>query len=150
MTTTDRVYHSIGELLGTKAFVHLSPQSSVRQATLAMAEHRIGAIAVIQNDELMGIFTERDLVNRVVAKGLDPDDTILDQVMTLNPDTVEADQSLFEGLNQMFASNIRHLVIKENDKTIGVISCRDIPPEYWVLREKWYSAQKELASAANH
>ena len=149
MTTTEKVFRSIGELLGTKTFVHLSPQSSVRQATLAMAENRIGAVAVIHNDELVGIFTERDLVNRVVAKGLDPDNTTLEHVMTRNPDTVESDQSLFDGLNQMFKSSIRHLVVKENGTTIGVISCRDIPPEYWVLREKWYSAHKEIAPASH-
>jgi CBS domain-containing protein len=87
---------SIHELIEAKSPISLPPGTSVRDAARVMADQRIGAVLVVEANQLVGIFTERDLVNRVVARGLNPEVTLLIHVMTTAPVTVAPDQGLAE------------------------------------------------------
>jgi CBS domain-containing protein len=109
-----------------------------------MAEHRIGAIPVIDSEEFRGLFTERDLLNRVVAKRLRPQDLRLEEVMSKELVTVEFDATLVHSLTKMFEHKFRHLPVLRNGRVAGVLSCRDIPASYWIMWENWLSAQNEL------
>jgi CBS domain-containing protein len=109
---------------------------------------RIGAAAVIDSGELKGLFTERDLLNRVVAKGLSPQDLRLEEVMTRDPVTVASDSTLVQALKTMFESGIRHLPVMERGRFAGVLSCRDIPADYWIMWENWEAARNELKVAS--
>jgi CBS domain-containing protein len=100
--------------------------TTVRAAARNMAERHIGAILVGQGRRLQGIFTERDVLTRVVARGLDPDTTTLDQVMTRDPDTVGPDDLAHDVLERLRASGYRHLPVVEDDKVIGIVSIRDL------------------------
>ena len=141
-------YRSVGVLLRDQETFSLGPQATVQEAAVMMAAHRVGAIPVIEDSgRLVGLFTERDLLNRVVAKGLMPGDLRLTEVMTADPITVSAEASLVTSLRLMFEHRFRHLPVVEGERVIGVLSCRDIPADYWMMNKNWEAARNELRSA---
>lgn len=143
------VYRSVGALLRDQETFSLGPQATVQEAAVMMAAHRVGAIPVIEESGcLVGLFTERDLLNRVVAEGLRPEAVRLSEVMTADPVTVAAGASLVGSLKVMFEHRFRHLPVLEDERVIGVLSCRDIPAEYWIMQQNWDAAQSELRTAA--
>ena len=107
--------------------IELLPASTtVRDAARNMAERHIGAVLVGTDGRLEGIFTERDALTRVVAKGLDPDSTRLEQVMTPNPDTVGPEDIALNVLERMRASGYRHLPVLHDGAVVGIVSIRDL------------------------
>lgn len=144
----EMIYRNAGGLLAEQKTVTLGPQATVQEAAERMAAYRIGAILVVASGALVGLFTERDLLNRVVAKRLRPEDLRLEDVMTPDPITVDADTSLVRSLSTMFEHGFRHLPVLQNGQVVGVLSCRDVPPDYWLLRENWLFAQAELGRAS--
>jgi len=134
-------FRSISEFIEEKPPISLPADLSVRDAAKVMAEHHIGAVLVVQANELMGIFTERDLVNRVVARGLNPEITLLIQVMTRAPETVAPDQVLADALDIMIEKGFRHLPVVDRGKIAGVLSMRDIPLQYRLMRNNWIAAK---------
>jgi CBS domain-containing protein len=100
------------------------PGTSVLRATKLMAQKNVGAVMVIDNDQLVGIFTERDVVFRVVASGLDPAKTQLADVMTVNPFTIDPEKPLGYALLLMHEKGFRHLPVIEAGKPIGIVSAR--------------------------
>jgi CBS domain-containing protein len=99
---------------------------TVREAASLMAGRHIGAVMVMDGLRLTGIFTERDLMGRVVAPGLDPNTTRLAQVMTRNPDTIGADDTALDALQMMRKSGYRHLPVAKDGRIVGMISVRDL------------------------
>jgi signal-transduction protein with cAMP-binding, CBS, and nucleotidyltransferase domain len=67
--------------------------------------------------------------------------------MTTDPITVDSDASLVHSLSTMFEHKFRHLPVLENGQVCGVLSCRDIPADYWIMWENWIAAQSELKTA---
>jgi CBS domain-containing protein len=107
--------------------IQLLPASTtVRDAARNMAERHIGAALVGEAGRLQGIFTERDVLIRVVARGLDPDSTRLSEVMTPNPDTVGPDDLASLALERMRASGYRHVPVVEDGEVVGIVSLRDL------------------------
>jgi len=104
----------------------LSPATSVRDAAKNMAERHIGAVLIGDAGRLQGIFTERDLLIRVVARGLDPDATRLREVMTSDPDTVGPDDLASLALERMRTSGYRHVPVVEDGVVVGIVSLRDL------------------------
>ena len=98
---------------------------SVRTASHIMATARIGSVMVVEKDALVGIFTERDALFRVLAGGLDPDRTKVGDVMTPNPQTITADRPLVHALHLMNDGGFRHMPVVENGRPIGMVSIRD-------------------------
>jgi CBS domain-containing protein len=103
----------------------LPPSATVFAAACLMKAKSCGAVAIARSGRLEGIFTERDLVNRVVAGGLDPAHTSLDKVMTRDPDCVRADSSVAEALRMMEDGGYRHLPVVEGGRLVGMVSRRD-------------------------
>ena len=97
------IYRSIREMVEDQTVLSITPETSVHQAAVLMMTHRIGALPVMRGTELIGIFTERDLVSRVVAPRLNPDHTPVAQVMTVEPKTIVADKTLCDALDLMYA-----------------------------------------------
>jgi CBS domain-containing protein len=91
-----------------------------------MMENNIGALPVIRNGELAGIFSERDIMNRVVAVGRTPGHTAVAEVMTANPRAVNLDETVEECLFIMQEFGFRHLPIVEGKQVRGLVSLRDI------------------------
>ena len=91
-----------------------------------MMEHNIGALPVLRQGELAGIFSERDVMNRVVAAGRLPGSTKISEVMTANPKAVGLDESVDECLFLMREFGFRHLLITSGNELKGLVSLRDI------------------------
>jgi len=142
------IYRSIRELVEDQLIISLTPEASVHQAAVLMTQHRIGALPVIRGTDLIGIFTERDLVSRVVVPRLDPDCTPVAEVMTATPETIAPDKPLYEALNRMDDQGFRHLPVMNGGHLIAMLSLRDIPAEYRLLREKWIEAHQPLTTAS--
>jgi CBS domain-containing protein len=98
--------------------------TTVRTAAQLMAAKRVGAVMVVDDRSLVGIFTERDIAYRVVALGLDPEATLLAQVMTREPVTVGPDELFGQALHVMHEHGFRHLPVLEGGKPIGIVSAR--------------------------
>ena len=104
----------------------LDPGTSVLEACSYMAERHIGAVLIGINDRLSGIFTERDVLTRVVAVQRDPATTKLLNVMTSTPDTVSPNDRAVDALDLMIKHGYRHLPVVDADHIVGVVSIRDL------------------------
>lgn len=116
----------IAELIEGRPLFHISTADKVREVARRMSEWNIGAVAVLDDERLAGVFSERDLMARVVAKGLDPDATAVAAVMTRDLVVASPDDDYDDALQKMHAVGSRHLPVVENGKLIGMISLRDL------------------------
>jgi len=115
----------ISQLLRSQKLVTAPPGMSVCEAARLMAAEKKGALPVVENGRLLGIFTERDAVFRVLAHGLDSDSTTLVQVMTPDPVTVAADRPLNHALHLMYEGGFRHIPAVAEGRVVGIVSARD-------------------------
>jgi CBS domain-containing protein len=105
----------------------VSPETTVLEAVRVMSDQQVGAVAVTREGKLTGIFTERDLMIRVVLEGRDPAATRIGEVMTGNCISAKKDMSMGEALQIMTESHFRHLpVVDENDRVLGLLSIRNL------------------------
>ena len=105
----------------------ISKEQSVMQALILMSEKNIGAIIIIDNNDFpIGIFSERDYARKVILKGKNSKDTLLDEVMTKELITVTSDFKIDQCMELMIEQRIRHLPILENKKVVGIISIGDV------------------------
>jgi CBS domain-containing protein len=115
--------------------------ASVIEAARVMKERKVGAVMVVEEDKLVGVFTERDALFRVVAQGRDAQATRLAEVMTRNPRTIHPDEPFANALHIMHDGGFRNVPVVENGRPIGMISTRDaLGPEledfvYELLRQ---------------
>ena len=116
----------IFDLVKERRVYSIDADSTVVEAARFMMEHNIGALPVVRNGELVGIFSERDVMNRVVAVGRMPGQTLVSEVMTVNPRSVTTDESIDECLFLMREFGFRHLPICEGKQLKGLVSLRDI------------------------
>jgi len=118
----------VSDVMSTPPVV-ISPVSSVKEAAKTMVDRRIGSLLVVDNrGRLIGILTKTDIVREVVAKGLNPSEVKVGDIMTRNPYYVMSDATLKEAASLMGSYLIGHLPVLEPDtgKPVGVISMRDI------------------------
>jgi CBS domain-containing protein len=108
------------------------PDDTVRTAAEEMAEHGCNSILVCDGGKLRGIFTERDLLVRVVAAGRDAARTKLAEVMTREPDTIEGSQPVVEAVRRMDECGYHHLPVLEGNHLLGMITLRDVPLDVMV------------------
>jgi len=102
------------------------PTQSVLDALKYMAERNIGAVLVIDNDELVGIFSERDYARKVILQGRSSQATRVEEVMVSSLITIEAEQSIDVCMQLMTDHRIRHLPVLEGGLLVGVISIGDV------------------------
>ena len=101
--------------------------ATVMDAVELMAEAGVGAVAVVEKDQLRGIFTERDVMLRVVLKNRNPSQTHLSEVMTSPAQTVTDDMPMEEALNFLLEKHIRHLPIVDREGRLqGMLSLRNL------------------------
>ena len=107
--------------------VTVKPDATVMDAVQTMARESIGAIAVVQGSLLVGMFSERDLMLRVVSEKRDPERTHIHDVMTFPVETIPRSSSVDDALKVMLERHIRHLPIIDRDGTLcGMISMRSL------------------------
>lgn len=115
----------IRSVMERKKLVTAPPETTVSKAAKLMASKNVGAVMVVENERLIGIFTERDALVRVIAKGRDTQTTLLADVMTPEPQTVDPDKSFGYALLMMHEQGFRHVPVIENGKPIGIVSSRN-------------------------
>jgi CBS domain-containing protein len=116
----------ISDLLRNQVTVFAEVQQTVLEAVKLMVEHNIGAVPVLQDGQLVGIFSERDLMSRVVAEGKDAAHTKVSAVMTEDPLTIAPNDNLETCMTLMKRHGFRHLPVCSGREVKGVISLRDI------------------------
>ena len=120
---------TIRNLMGARAGeLHaLGPDNSVRDAVALMNRRNIGAVLVMNPaEELLGVFTERDVLRRVLEPHLDPDATPLERVMTREVFWLSPDSSVDDAMAMVAERNVRHLPVMEGSRVLGMISVRDL------------------------
>ena len=115
---------SIRSVLEPRRLVVAAPEMTVSEAARLMKDGKVGAALIVSAGSLAGIFTERDVLCRVVAKGLDPKATPLSAVMTPDPVTVTPDETFGYALLLMYEHGFRHVPVVENGRAVGVLSAR--------------------------
>jgi CBS domain-containing protein len=106
------------------------PETTVAKAARLMAKKNVGAVMVVVDKQLVGIFTERDLVVRVIAEGLEVATTRIGEVMTADPISVPPDEIFGRALLLMHDHGFRHVPVVENGEPVGIVSSRSaLDPE---------------------
>lgn len=117
---------SIQAILGSRETVTIDRHASVLDAARGMAAHQIGAVPVLEEDRLVGIFTERDVLVRVVAAGIDPGATQVGDVMSTQLVTADISESYEACLERMQRAHVRHLIVLSDGAMAGILSLRDV------------------------
>jgi len=116
----------VPDLVSGQEIATLEPGATVREAAQLMAKRHIGAILITHEGVLKGIFTERDVSLRVVATGLNPDETLLSAVMTPDPITLGPGDGALSALQSMLKGDYRHVPVLDQARLVGIVSIRDI------------------------
>ena len=117
---------TLSQVVAGQTVISASAETTVRTAAITMAQKNIGAVVIVDSfGKLIGLFTERDVLNRVVARGLDPDTTPLSLVMTEKLQTCTPDKPLGHALHMMFEGGFRHVPVVDDGKPIGMVSARN-------------------------
>ena len=104
----------------------VSPGDSVYKALELMAEKNVGAVLVVENGQMVGIFTERDYARKIILMGRTSLDTPIEDIMTKDMVTIDSEQTLEECLSLMTKYRIRHLPIIERGRLVSMVSMRDV------------------------
>ena len=109
--------------------ISIAPDRPVCDALVILAEYKIGALAVMHGEQLVGIFSERDYAREVILKGRSSKTTQIKEVMTPNVITGKPSDLVESAMRMMSEKRIRHLPITENDKVLGMLSLGDLVKE---------------------
>jgi CBS domain-containing protein len=119
--------NTIKELLATRSLFTVNNGTTIYSAVCYMAEQNIGIVPVLgEAGKLLGVFSERDLVRRVIAKDLDVKSVTVDEIMTKDLILADISESYEECLKKMQSRHTRHIIIIENEKFVGILSMRDL------------------------
>jgi len=117
---------TLRDLVKDRKVYSVDAARTVLEAARYMMERNVGALPVLRNGDLVGIVSERDIMNRVVAVGRTPGTTSVSEIMTANPRAVAADESIEECLFIMREYGFRHLPIVDGKELKGLVSLRDV------------------------
>jgi len=112
-------------LAGRGAIISVAPATTVFEALRRMAEHNVGAVLVMSDGRLVGIFTERDYARKVALRGLNSKYTLIGELMTGRLVTVDQSWTADQCMALMTEHHIRHLPVLEGDAVVGVVSIGD-------------------------
>jgi len=130
--------HTLLERKGHKLHT-VSPEATVLDAVRQMNQERIGALLVLDGTDLVGIFTERDVLTRIVVQSRDPSATSVAEVMTSQPVVVSSQATVTEAMAIVTEKRCRHLPVVEEGRLIGLVSSGDL--NYWVTRNQEFHIQ---------
>lgn len=129
--------YTVGQLLQTKGGVvwSVTPQTTVYQALELMAEKNIGAVLVLENEKVTGLFSERDYARKVILKGKTSKTSLVGELMTREVLYVAPENSIEDCMELMSKKRIRHLPVLDGGKLVGVVSIGDVVREAISRRE---------------
>ena len=115
----------ISSVIGKRKVLTAPATLSVLEAARQMREREVGSMMVVHGGRLVGIFTERDALYRVMAEGRDAKTVTLAEVMTAHPQTIDADKPVGLALLMMYEGGFRHVPVVSHGQPVGMISARD-------------------------
>jgi len=123
-----KMVHTIGQLLQAKGsqIWSIEPEATVYRALQIMAEKNVGALLVIERDQLVGIFSERDYARKVILKGKSSKGTSVSELMTPEVFYTNTNATIEECMALMTAKHIRHLPVLENKQLVGIVTLGDV------------------------
>ncbi len=139
----------IVDLVKDRDVYFVEASRSVLDTARFMAERNIGAVAVVHGDELIGIFSERDLMKRVVASGKNPAATTVEEVMTADPLVVSPQEKITDCMRMMKENSFRHLPICDGRKLKGLLSLRDLLLHDLIEKDGEIQTMRAYISAAS-
>ena len=116
----------ISNLLKGQSIVAVGPDQPVLEVARLMVDHNIGAVPVLSQGQLVGIFSERDLMTRVIVAGKDPARTRVGEIMTEDPLTVAPEDDLETCMTLMRRHSFRHVLVSKGRQVCGIVSLRDL------------------------
>lgn len=127
---------TVGEILKSKGhyICNMPPTSTIKECIQKMNQEKIGSIAIIENDQLVGLFTERDVLTEVFGRNIDPDTTPVSEVMTKDIIYAKSETTIDEVMATFTARRFRHLPVIEGGKLIGIISIGDTTK--WIINSQ--------------
>ena len=117
---------TVGDLIKTRSFFAAIVDQTVFEAALYMAEKDIGALPVLDENRLAGVFSERDIIKRVVVPEKDVRTTSIRDVMTTDLVVAESTEEISDVLNKMRQHHCRHMPVISGDRLVGFLSLRDL------------------------
>lgn len=128
---------TVKEMLKEKAgeILTVSPRETVYKALEIMAEKDLGALVVVENKKVVGLFSERDYARNIVLKGKSSRDTLVKDLMNPNPCYVRPEQTLNDCMALITEKRTRHLPVLDGKKLVGIISIGDVVKQYIVDKE---------------
>src|SRR5438876_10710761 len=116
----------IGEIIQGHPLFHAKASDTVRNVAKMMSDKKVGAVAILESGRLVGIFSERDLMKRVVAAGLNPEKTAVGNVMTKELVVGHPKDDINDALQKMHSIGCRHLPVVDSGNLLGMLSLRDL------------------------
>jgi CBS domain-containing protein len=129
-----------------KAIHSVGPDTPVTECVRLMTASKIGALIVLDGKRLIGIFTERDALNKVLAGGLDPGKTKVSKVMTKDPYFIRPTTTIDDAMKLITKRRFRHLPIVDRGKVLGVVSSGDLT--HWLVQDQMGEVQELVDLAA--
>jgi CBS domain-containing protein len=129
-----------------EAIHSVGPDTPVTECVRLMTASKVGALIVIDGERLIGIFTERDALNKVLAGGLDPRNTKVSEVMTKDPYSIPPETTVGDAMKLITKRRFRHLPIVDNGKVLAVVSSGDLT--HWLVHDQIGEVQELVDLAA--
>jgi len=143
----DRHQTPLNRIFGEGEAIHsVGPDTLVTECVRLMTASKIGALIVLDGERLIGIFTERDALNKVLAGGLDPDNTKVSEVMTKDPYCIRSTTTVADAMKLITKRRFRHLPIVDNGKVLAVVSSGDLT--HWLVQDQTGEVQELIDFAA--
>jgi len=147
MRSRDKRAAPLSRIFGEREAIHsVGPDTPVKECVRTMAAEKIGALIVMDGEKLIGIFTERDALNKVLAAGLDPVGTKVSAVMTKDPYCIPPTMTVGEAMELVTRRRFRHLPIVANGKVLAVVSSGDLT--HWLVKDQIGEVQELVDLAA--
>jgi len=131
------IVSKVAQLIKDRPLARAETDSSVSEACRILCELDTGALIVTDNDELVGVLSERDVIRRLICAGLAPADTKVTEIMTPLPQAMDAGGDVAQAIEIMRKGGFHHVPILDNGTPVGLLSADDIPEEYRMLLERF-------------
>lgn len=147
MRSRDRRAAPVSRIFESGDTIHsVGPNALVTDCVRAMTTEKVGALMIMEGDRLLGIFTERDALNKVLAAGLDPRTTKISEVMTRDPVCIPPTTTVRDAMRVVTQRRFRHLPIMENGKVLALVSSGDLT--HWLVKDQIGEVQELVDLAA--
>jgi len=137
----------------TSSLISIGAEESILKCTKTMIKEGVGSLVVVDGKKLMGIVTERDMLNKVIAKGLDIKETPVSKIMTKKPIYANPDLDLYDAIVLMRLENIRRLPVVDKGDVVGLLTHRDVlsiqPELYDIVIDSFNIREKERKARLN-